>query len=334
MPTSKEPPGQHVWMYYARGIAMLLVVLHNVGSTLDEMGIGAAAAMTPIENFFAPFRMPLLMFLSGMLLSRSLKKPPRRYFRGKLANIGWPYLVWSVIFLTVSQQISFISLIQILYNSPTYLWYLWFLLAYYIGLWVIIRCRIPMVAILGLSIIFAFVMPDFMRASRFFYLLTFFVAGDMVSRNMEFVVNLVSRIPVIVLALFTAICTGALSVYGVEVRYDAVYIIGVASAILILIIALPRLKVTPRKQWLAFIGKNSLIIYVTHRPVMWITVHFLYNLTQKYEHIYPVTFAAAFGAGILSAVVSGKSRVLKAFFVWPSSEVEKLRHSRLGQSRK
>lgn len=313
---------------------MLLVVLHNVGSTLDETGIGAAAAMTPIENFFAPFRMPLLMFLSGMLLSRSLKKPPRRYFEGKLASIGWPYLVWSIIFLTVSHQISFTSLIQILYNSPTYLWYLWFLLAYYIGLWVTIRCRIPMLAVLGLSIVFAFIMPDFMRAARFFYLLTFFVAGDIVSRNMELVVNLVSRIPVIVVALLTAGCTGALSVYGVEVRYEAVYIIGVASAILILTIVLPKLKVTPRKQWLAFIGKNSLIIYVTHRPVMWITVHLLYNLTQKYELIYPIMFATAFGVGILLSVVAGKSRVLRAFFVWPSSEVKKLRHSRLGQYRK
>lgn len=64
----------------------------------------AASAPTsaPIEAWtldalFAPFRMPLMVFLSGLLVAPSLARGWRRYLKGKLSRVACPYAVWGIL---------------------------------------------------------------------------------------------------------------------------------------------------------------------------------------------------------------------------------------------
>src|SRR3546814_10452279 len=70
--SSKPPPKERfAWLDLLRGVATILVlVLHS--TLIGELhGITPDFTLVHINKLFSPFRMPLLMFVSGFLLPRS-----------------------------------------------------------------------------------------------------------------------------------------------------------------------------------------------------------------------------------------------------------------------
>ncbi len=82
------------WMDMLRGSAIVLVMLWHSSAVPVLYGARMPEAVRAVNMFFLPFRMPTLMFLSGLLLPASLRKPLPVYYAGKFAAIGWPYLVF------------------------------------------------------------------------------------------------------------------------------------------------------------------------------------------------------------------------------------------------
>ena len=85
------------WADALRGIAILLVILLHVPVMSAKMGLVVPEWVERWQWSLQPYRMPSLLFLSGMLLRASLAKGPRRYTVGKLQGILWPYVVWTII---------------------------------------------------------------------------------------------------------------------------------------------------------------------------------------------------------------------------------------------
>ena len=116
-----------------RGFAVLLVIAHHL-RLVQEIWDGAAPhAAAILSEGTMPFRMPALLFASGLLLERSLRKPTARYLSGKARSLLWPWLLWSALMLPILGW----------ENAREPLWwingmYTWFLLAlflyYLIGL--------------------------------------------------------------------------------------------------------------------------------------------------------------------------------------------------------
>ena len=77
------------WMDQARGVAILLVVMHHSMTWVADFGLTVPPALIAFDDIVSPFRMPLLMFLSGILVPRALSKPTRAYAT-ELRAIGWP----------------------------------------------------------------------------------------------------------------------------------------------------------------------------------------------------------------------------------------------------
>ncbi len=96
--------GRVAWMDSVRGTAMILLLLYHCTAVPETLGMPMPTALRWFSAFFMPYRMPTLMVLSGMLLSRSLRKPLPDYFAGKVAGIVWPYLVWVVVAKLVWQD--------------------------------------------------------------------------------------------------------------------------------------------------------------------------------------------------------------------------------------
>lgn len=123
---------RHRWMDLVRGTAILFLLLSHA-STIP--GITAAIA-TPeavhlLNAFLSPFRMPVLMVLSGALLARSLGRPLGTYIWGKARVLVWSYLVWAIVIFAVLGRLS-----ELLrpweWVQTLYLWYLAFLFVYYL----------------------------------------------------------------------------------------------------------------------------------------------------------------------------------------------------------
>ncbi|MDJ1370122.1 hypothetical protein C7K25_01835 [Gulosibacter molinativorax] len=66
-----------------RGIAVLLVILqHSNGIPRTYADINVAEFLDYSTGFLAPYRMPMLLLLSGLLLIPSVRKPLPTYYGG------------------------------------------------------------------------------------------------------------------------------------------------------------------------------------------------------------------------------------------------------------
>lgn len=80
-----------------RGLAVILVALFHIQYPVGERIPGTPDALMRLGEAMQPFRMPLLFFLSGLLLPRSLAKLASAYTLGKLRGLVWPFALWTVI---------------------------------------------------------------------------------------------------------------------------------------------------------------------------------------------------------------------------------------------
>ena len=105
MSTTPTPPMSHgstpsrmTWMDAMRGFAVLLVMFtHTYTMPQGLDATFSSVAFANVVQVFQSWRMPMLVFLSGVLLPRSVSKPLGTYYRGKAERILWPFLVWMVV---------------------------------------------------------------------------------------------------------------------------------------------------------------------------------------------------------------------------------------------
>jgi Uncharacterized protein conserved in bacteria len=88
---------------FFRGLAILEVVTHHTTAvTLRHLPEGSTAYLiTAGVNRTLHFAVPAFIFLSATVLTRSLLKDfrPLRYYSRRLIRGGWPYLLWSVLYV-------------------------------------------------------------------------------------------------------------------------------------------------------------------------------------------------------------------------------------------
>lgn len=126
-----------LWVDYARGIAILLVVYRHALVGLKMSGQDVPTFMYNIQEYALNFRMPVFFMLSGFFMARSIEKYTQRVLlRQKVSTLLYPYLLWTVILITV--QIFFskytngartVSDYKYIITQPRELEHLWYLLA-------------------------------------------------------------------------------------------------------------------------------------------------------------------------------------------------------------
>ena len=84
-----------------RGTSILLVVFNHAILFASALPTGSPEVAWALNQVFAPIRMPLMVFLSGLLVAPSLARGWRQYLRGKARRVLYPYLVWSAIALVL-----------------------------------------------------------------------------------------------------------------------------------------------------------------------------------------------------------------------------------------
>lgn len=260
---------QH-WMDLLRGAAILLVILHHV-SLVQQIWDGSTPYEAVVLSEAArPFRMPALLLASGMLLPRSLRRPPGRYLSGKVRSLLWPWLLWSALMLPIMGWEFGTD--PLWWINGMYTWFLFALFVYYVvGL---LTRRIPPGWVALASLVTWTVMQVFgsaladpaYRPDKFVYFAVFFFAGAALRR-----VVLVRRLPfaVIVPGLLVALGWAALAVKidrvpEVPVLSQVVVVAAVIAAIG-LAQRIPRVRPVRALEWL---GRHSLVLYLVHLPVV------------------------------------------------------------------
>ncbi len=257
------------WLDSCRGVAILLVVLLHAGEAL-RITVGPTPGVDQFNLFLEPFRMPVLMFLSGVLLPQSMAKSGRKYFVGKLSKVAWPYVLWSLIILTASGDLSSTAVTQVFHHSPTYLWYLWFILVFYALAYPLRRVPPLLIAVTGVGASFMF--TDGSRPETMAFLLAFFFFGAWSARHLREIAGIVGNRWVLAVAGACAVTVGVLNVAGLEVLYQGEFAWGVAGALVVVCWFFPRLPAGRVTGTLEFVGRYSIVFYVAHLGPIMITL--------------------------------------------------------------
>lgn len=253
-----------------RGGAILLVIAHHL-RLVQQIWDGAAPwAMVELSEALAPFRMPTLLFASGLLLARSLEKPTGRYLVGKARSLLWPWLLWSAIMLPILGWSHGAD--PLWWLNGMYTWFLMALFLYYVvGLltrrippgWIALASVVAWTALPLLGIEHDVTGP---RPDKFIYYAVYFFAGAALRRILATrSIPLVVLIPSLLLAAGWAARSALIDAEpSLPVVTQAVVLLAVLAAIG-LAQRVPRLRVTRPVEWL---GRNSVVAYLVHLPVI------------------------------------------------------------------
>lgn len=257
------------WMDAARGVAVLLVVILH-GATIPMSTGAGSETWVEINRYIEPVRMPLLLFLSGMLLPRSLAKPWTTFLRGKLHGIAWPLLVWMLLYGVLVFRNSVFD--PGLWRSGDYLWFLFVVLGcYFLGM--LARWVHPLlIALVMVAAITAIPDPPMHRLDmKLLYFGAFFFFGAGLGRFVPQWTRAPAWIGVVVTVIAGWLCFQAAD--DLDLRRGT----AIAASISLICLAamlwwLPRLPSNRGTAWLEWFGRHSLVVYVSHFPIM-ILVH-------------------------------------------------------------
>ena len=297
-----RPGSRMVWMDTLRALAVVLVIVEHATILLGSIVPNYAWALGAA---FRPFRIPALMFLSGMLLQRSLAKPVGQYVRGKVTRILWPYLVWTTILIVVSTRFgqreeSWLDA----YLAPTSpMFYLQYLVVFY-AVALVLPERIRAWLIVPVLV------ASFFGLERWLFLFAFFLLGDVFARHADRFLRWLSNRWVIAASSVAAGALAVMALAGVDIRYHPSFAVGTAAGVLAAIALCRWLAETRAGRLIAPFGRHTIIFYVVSWPVQIITLEVLLDagVTQPLLLVV-LLFLAGLAAGLLITLAQAH--------VWP-----------------
>lgn len=280
------------WVDHARGLAIILVVYRHVIVGMKRSGLPVTSLMYDLQEVVYNFRMPVFFILSGIFLTASLKKKDSLGVgKDRAATILYPYVIWGTI--TILLQILFSSYANAkrewtdlfnLFLDPRGVDHLWYLLALFNTniLYLILDKLIRNKWIHGaLALIMYYVsrmtlMDGNSFVADMFYFYIYLYAGVLLSpvildkekreRLLNFR-NLVWLLPLVLAGqwFWLSFWNKGYSQFKIDER-DWLFLFFIINLLACYLVYILAYKISSYKSsnWLAYLGKHSLYIYILH----------------------------------------------------------------------
>jgi len=281
------------WVDHARGMAIMLVVYRHVVVGMQRADIAVSSLMYNIQEVFFNFRMPVFFVLSGVFVAGGLKKKTAGNIAlNRVYTILYPYLLWACI--NILLQVCFSqftntkrTLLDLRYiiTQPREVDHLWYLLALFntsilyllIGR-VVKPLWLNVIIALGLHCL-SFYLKDYSLFSDMFFYYGYFFTGVTLS---QFLLDADKRENILatgnlkwVLPFFIAGQVFWFTHRTQEEIYQLLFfVINLVACYMVFILA-KQISKSSRNNWLSYLGKHSLYIYILHVPIAAVIRSFL-----------------------------------------------------------
>ena len=255
------------WMDAVRGTAILLLLIWHSSAVPVLYGQEMPEVVRTINEFFLPYRMPTLMFLSGMLLPKSISKPLGAYFSGKFAMVVWPYVIWvSIAMLTFIDDSPPFWHWRAWY-ATSYLWFLFFIMVYYLVAPAL--RRLPAWVPVAVAAVVGLLLPHGSTEQRMAYFAVFFFAGNWLAQRPDALKLVTHRWAALIAAIPVALFGIASCIWPEPLHYTVWGAPASIAGTVLLAAVFSRMTSGGRiVRVLQFLGRSSIIYYVSHFPVM------------------------------------------------------------------
>lgn len=254
--------GRLEWIDTLRGIAILLVIVWHAGAVPALFGWPMPDWLRTVNNAFLPFRMPMLMTLSGLVLPRALAKTRVDYYLGKIRTLAWPYLLWAIIYLAQYGSSPPLSSWRAWY-AVGYLWFLFFIGVYYFIAPLV--TRLPNWLTPWLFMLASIPLPAGTE-KRLLYFGTFFFLGYWLANSAR-LRDAIRGWPVAVSAAVGIGFGVASAIWSRQLAYRGEFALFSVAGVLATIWLAQRATGNWTRP-LAFVGRNSIVYYVVHFPLI------------------------------------------------------------------
>lgn len=312
------------WMDVLRGTAILLVVLSHATRLLADV-VPTVVALAWLDVFLTPYRMPMLMFLSGMLLPVALAKPLPTYYVGKVRRLLWPYVVWVLVLALVGAAPGPLLDPRTWY-ATSYLWYLFFLLCYFAVAPVVRRWPPALVAAASVALVLASVPLDGAEDGRvklLLYLGGFFGLGHVAASAPRLLRRLTTPGTMTSTAVvLVGVAPGVVAVTtDLDLRggvFAVLSLVGVLATVVLAQVAV-RVGGTRFVEW---VGRGSIVFYTVHFPVLVLLAAWLEGTADRWGAVggtLLVLGAALLSLGVGAAAAAARYRLAPVdwLFVMP-----------------
>ncbi|MCC2033592.1 acyltransferase [Microbacterium sp. BWT-G7] len=314
------------WVDLMRGTAIVLVVVFHVVTVTEAYSGHTFTRLTGFLETVQGLRMPLLFFLSGLLVPRSLRKGSARYINGKVRLIAYPYVIWSLIMVALlaiggyflAWDVSpLTSLLRIVYDPIEHLWFLAYLFLFYVIALLVSKTHafVPVACSLVL-----YAIPMDGQWEVFWRFAVFFFVGVLAGRIPAAMDRMSGSFALNVLAVVSVGVLTALPVLGVPVRLPAApWNVVVAFWFFVGLAGLVRMcQRAPILAPLAYVGRQSIVFYLAHWPIVLFSVRMLADGTGMSAWSIVTTSLAVTAAGTTAlAFASERVPAVRLLFEWP-----------------
>ncbi|UEM21501.1 acyltransferase [Skermanella mucosa] len=315
-----------------RGMAIVLVIFDHALYHAMLNSDSVPQWIATLSLIFNPLRMPLMVFLSGMLLSPSLRKGAPEYLAGKTRNILYPYVLWSTVYVSLwvvaapfsGTPHSWSELLMIPYAPQGHMWFLHNLFLFYMIMLALQRVSRLVVAAVALA---ASGLVDFWYLDRFLFLLGFFALGDYAVQREDLISRLLAnRTIVAVMAVLTIGMPATVLLLETDLRYRIPSIPLAVGGIGIMILLAGRIGDKPFSALFRHIGRNSLPAYILHWIILAVAVVVLKRIIPPDQGMLLFTVLGTIGfIGTLVAIEVINRLGLHWLFSWPKRARKKPR---------
>lgn len=286
------------WIDYAKGISIILVVLHHSISRNPEF-VFYDPALIYINDTLKLFRMPLFFFVSGLFLYKTLERSLETVLKSRIATLVYLFALWGVIrylfetvapYFLLGNERSAEDFKSILFHfiDPYQFWFLYALAIYFL-ITRIAKKHLTLTFLASLILFTVSVQKGNHHTPTFFDELTryfpMFLLGYFTSDLIRTFANKVRGYHSLI-AIPYFIITGIILNSNLASSSILIFILMCAGILVGVTLSVTLTKI-PIFSWLDHIGKRTLPIYLMH----WIPI---LVLTRTLPSLLPNTFTYVF----------------------------------------